>query len=511
MSTPGRVAAWDNRPSAGEPDRTDVGAVWWRLIPTWPLVAGLLVFGRLLAARMALLHDPDTYLHIAAGRWILAHGALPVHDPLSHSMPGAFWATPEWLAEVVLAATYDHLGWGGVIVLTAGCVALTAMLLMHFLLRRFPPLPALVVVALSVALLEPHCLARPHILALPVLALWSALLLRARDDDRRPPFLALPLVALWANLHGSFLFAPALALFLAGEAVLYPGSCNRIQQVRRWAPFVLAAFAATLLTPHGVAGVLGPLRLLNMPALQTTFLEWRSADFRDAPELELFILGALFVGFTTRLRLPLPRLLLLLGLIHLTLKHVRHADLLAIVGPLAVAAPLGPGLHALLTTQPPSRLAAWLARLAVPASLPAMVVAALVAVALAIPTMLTPIDRGDDAVTPASALAAAERLGLSGPVYNSEGFGGYLVFRGVKTFIDGRAEMYGNDFLAAAFAAEKGDKATLDRLLTQYHIGWALLMPQCGAALALGREPGWQRVYADDYAVVYRRAAAFGQ
>jgi hypothetical protein len=36
---------------------------------------------------MALLNDPDTYLHIAAGRWMLAT-ALPVHDPFSHSFAG---------------------------------------------------------------------------------------------------------------------------------------------------------------------------------------------------------------------------------------------------------------------------------------------------------------------------------------------------------------------------------------------------------------------------------------
>jgi len=38
---------------------------------------------------------PDTYLHIAAGRWTLAHAALPVHDPFSHSLAGATWVPHE--------------------------------------------------------------------------------------------------------------------------------------------------------------------------------------------------------------------------------------------------------------------------------------------------------------------------------------------------------------------------------------------------------------------------------
>jgi hypothetical protein len=56
--------------------------------------------------------------------------------------------------------------------------------------------------------------------------------------------------------------------------------------------------------------------------------------------------------------------------------------------------------------------------------------------------LLRPLERADDHVTPSSALAAATRLGLEGPVFNSEVFGGYLTFRGIPTFIDGRAELY---------------------------------------------------------------------
>src|SRR5205807_2021640 len=147
--------------------------------------------------------------------------------------------------------------------------------------------------------------------------------------------------------------------------------------------------------------------------------------------------------------------------VHMTLQHGRHGDLLAIVAPLAAAAPLGRHLAAWTATQPPSRLAAWLTRLARPAGLPAIALTLALAAAVALPTALAPIVRSDDAVTPGAALAAAERLGLSGPVFNSEGFGGYLMFRGVPTFIDGRIEMYGDAFLAKDFQAERGSPPVL--------------------------------------------------
>jgi hypothetical protein len=500
----GAAAQGESATQAAAPALT---AGWARLLPSWPLIAGLLFFARLLAARLALLNDPDTYLHIAAGRWMLAHGGLPLHDPFSHSMPGAPWVCGEWLAELVLAACYTHLGWGGVIALTAACAAAALALLTHFLLRVLPALPALIAVAAGAALLEPHVLARPHVLALPLLVLWSGLLLGARDSNRPPPFAALPVMTLWANLHGSFLFGVVLAAFLGAEAVWQSAVGTRRAQAARWSGFVLAATVAALLTPHGVAGLMQPVHLTLMPALQASFGEWLSPNFQQAPDLELWILGPVLVGFATGVRLPAMRLILLLGLMHMTLQHVRHADLLATVGALAIAAPVGRGLTTLDRLPSPSRLTAWFERLARPAALPAVAVTAALALGLAMSALLSPVVRRDDATTPAAALAAATAMQLSGPVLNSEAFGGYLLFRGVPVFIDGRIEMYGNAFLARDLAAERGDAQTLARLLARYHIAWALVQRRSAEAAAIGEVAGWQRVYADDIAVIYRPAA----
>jgi len=122
--------------------------------------------------------------------------------------------------------------------------------------------------------------------------------------------------------------------------------------------------------------------------------------------------------------------------------------------------------------------------------------------------LLRPLERGDDPVTPSSALAAAVRLGLEGPVFNSEGFGGYLTFRGIPTFIDGRAELFGNAFLAGYLKAEQGDEPTLSELLDRYGVTWTLLKPQQGAVSRLDALPGWRRVYTDAEAVIHTRGAA---
>jgi hypothetical protein len=49
--------------------------------------------------------------------------------------------------------------------------------------------------------------------------------------------------------------------------------------------------------------------------------------------------------------------------------------------------------------------------------------------------------------TPVAALEFAQREKLQGPVFNDYDFGGFLIHAGIPTFIDGRGELFGGDFI----------------------------------------------------------------
>jgi hypothetical protein len=336
-----------------------------------------------------------------------------------------------------------------------------------------------------------------------LLVLWSGALFAARDTGSASPFRLLPVMVLWANLHDSYLFGLLLACYLASEAVL---AGPRRLEARRWGLFAGLALAA-LATPNGVAGLGEPFRLMAMPALRSSFIEWRSPDFQDFQPLEIILLGLIALGLTSGVKVPLTRVLVLVGLCYMALAHTRHADLLGLVGPLAVAGSLGPQLVAAIRSAPVSWVSRAAIRLAESAAAPAVALTFAVALVLSLPLVLRPIMRTEDAMTPASALAAATRLGLSGRLFNSEAFGGYLVFRGIPTFIDGRVELFGNAFLARYLDAENGDERVLGDLLNSWQIGWALLEPWQRAVSCLDHLAGWRRVYRDARAVIYVRTA----
>lgn len=476
---------------------------------SWPLLVALLallgVFGS--GRSKVLLTDPDTYLHLAIGRWILEHGAVPTTDPFSHSMPGAAWTAHEWLSGLVLAGLYYVAGWTGLVVVTALLFAGTLAYVMRFLLARMEPVHALLITAFAGSMLMSHLLARPHVLIWPLLAVWVGSLVDAGEQGRGPPWWLLPLMVLWANLHGSFTLGLALGAALALDAVLICPLGQRRAVAWRWAGFVGLAVAAAMITPSGWRGLWFTVHMMQMTYGLDVITEWRSPDFHQPQVLELWLMLMLAIACAGRMRLPWLRLLLVLGLTHLALKHQRHVSILGLVTPFLIATPLARHWRA---TAGAGRDAESLDRvfraLAAPAQPGAVAVAALLATLLIGTALQSDRFAPVAASTPETAVQAAVRAGVVGPVFNSYRFGGYLIYSGVPVFIDGRADMYGDAMVKRQLdAVSMGKPDDLPRLLEDYRIGWTLLEADTPALALLDRMPGWRRIHTDAVAVVHVR------
>src|SRR5258708_14806289 len=253
---------------------------------TLPLAVALTVYAAALARGSRLLADPDPYLHVAAGRWILSHHAVPRVDPFSHSVPGRPWVAHEWLVEIGTAWLYEHAGWTALAFATAIVFAATITILV-VALRRYVETPYAIIGAITAwGLCLPHLLARPHIFALPLLVLWTARLIAARADERAPsPWLALLMVP-WANLHRSFLFRLVLAALIAGEAVFEADDWRAARaRAARWGGFGLFALLATVATPPGLAGLVMPFELMRMDTALSPIHALQSPNFQQTQPL----------------------------------------------------------------------------------------------------------------------------------------------------------------------------------------------------------------------------------
>src|SRR3954470_11749384 len=150
------------------------------------LLAGLTAFA-LAAFAPGLLNDSDTYWHISAGQWMLAHHQLLRADVFSYTAAGAPWHTQEWLAEILMGLAWKADGWQAIHLLFAVCAAVTAGIVGWFVRRRGDFLPALLAVGLGACCVTCSARGRRHRLALPFVALWTAALAAAREEDSPPP------------------------------------------------------------------------------------------------------------------------------------------------------------------------------------------------------------------------------------------------------------------------------------------------------------------------------------
>ncbi len=443
-----------------------------------------LLMAAVIAFSTSLFLDGDTGWHLGAGDWILANGRVPIVDPFSHSMPGKAWTAHEWLAELVMVGARGIGGWAGLTLPFAAAMALTVWLLLREANRFLPARWAIGLIILATGILSSFSLARPHMLAWPLLAGWTIILLRARERDQAPPLLAAALLIVWANLHASYIVAFGLAGLFGLESLM--ANRRNLTLFGRWCLFGVAMLAGSLVTPFGPSHFLYPFEVSGMSAL-SIISEWR----RSVPTIDgLFYfclaLLALLIALRWR-RIPPLRLLLLIGLATMAILHARHQMLFAIIGTLVILPLIRPDF----VPKPTLRATRWL----VPG------LAALAAV-----RVLVPFQPEDTGAYPMGLLARVPESVKRQPVINEYSQGGPLVMLGYKPFIDGRADMYGDAFTFRAKAISKGDIIAFREDAERYRIGWVLLQAENGLVRKLDRERGWRRLVADKHAVVFVRA-----
>jgi hypothetical protein len=438
-----------------------------------------------------LLNDPDTYWHIAAGNWIIDHWAVPVSDPFSATFIGQHWTAHEWLSELVLAAVYNCAGWTGILVLFAAVIGVTGYLFGLVVGRWVRPLHTLITSCVSLAILMPHLLARPHVLILPLTIIFVSGLVLARDRQKSPPFWYLLAIPFWTNMHGSFLVASFLVGFFALESLL---ARDEPRLFSRWALFLLGTLLLSIPSPNGIDNLFFLPSMASRSYLMAVIPEWRPMSFGKVQPFELWLLVVLGASLYAGIRIPASRIVLLLCLIHFTLQHVRGEDYIALIAPLAALPSAAPQFYA--------RVGGLEGSLSLPRFGPYLLgaTAAMLMAAITLSSHQPP-----NPISPRKAIAAVNQAGISGTVFNGYGFGGYLIFNGIHPFIDSRAELYSDDFMKRFVDAYTGNKDTLQKLFEQYDVAWTLLEPTSPANASLSALPGWRKFYSDDTAVVFVR------
>ncbi|WP_274432732.1 hypothetical protein [Alicyclobacillus sp. ALC3] len=497
-SGPNKRSVWRTL-TAHDPD----GPWWHRLLTIQTLVLCIWLVGFAVYV-ISPISDPDTPWHLATGRYILSHHTIPTTDPFSWSMRGHPWVTQEWLFEVMLAWLVNHFQYAGAWLLLVGVETITVFFMYATGVRVSGGnrIVAAITSVLGVFAGLVFWVIRPQIISYLMFAVFMWVLQKVRDGEFRVLWFVPLLFVLWTNSHGSA--SIGIFMLLLEVLISFIPRLGRFEKLRlpkgarrRLLAVMVVGFFAGLLNPNGMKAYTYAL-LSTDPLMTNNIVEWFSPNFH----MQYFEYGVLpfiivtfFVILARRKSIPMRETLYFGGAFAMTLIHQRFMPYVAIAA--------SPMLSAALSDAVP--------RLLRPSRLIRMVNGALCLVALFVFGTRLPQIQGsfsshmDRAAYPIAAVNYIEQHHLLNhrKLLNLYSWGGYLIYRHIPPFIDGRTDIYLQNNTFSNYLAIQNMNWNGPLLMSSYNFSIVLFPPGSVLATYLSSQPGWTSVYQDGTAEVF--------
>lgn len=472
---------------------------------SFPAMLGVMLAGGAFAVARMFNVDPDLWWHIKVGENILATHHWPTSDIYSFTVNGHPWIASEWLGDVLLAAAVRFAGLRGLgALLIALAIAIVLAVYAYSTLRSGNSKAGFVASLILLILSFPFFSLRPQMLGFLFLTLTVITLERFRQGKPRSLWLLPPLFLIWVNTHGSWVIGlgTVLVYWASGLMEFRVGGI----EARRWTSAercrlefgVLLSLAALTLTPYGTRLAVFPFEYVrSLPINVANIYEWQPMPF-SLPGAKLFlvlVLGFFVLQMALRFTCRLEELVLFLGGTVMACLHVRF---LLIFVPFF--APLFVGI-----------LARW-----VPAYdrakdryvLNAIFIAALIAAMVRYFPSQADLQRIVGEKFPARAVDYIREHTVPSPMYNTYGFGGYLVWSlgpAHRVFVDGRGDVFEPGGVFSDYLHIANLQPGAFSVLRAYGIQSCILERSEALATVLAALPDWQQVYSDNVSVIFVR------
>jgi len=475
----------------------------WELLKwpfSFPAMLGMLLAGRMFYEGRKFFLDPDAWWHIKAGQAILATHLFPVTDTYSFTGHGQPWIAYEWLGEVVT-------GWlanmGGLLALDFYLIALGSAILiaLYYLgtLRSCNSKAGFVAAALVASWALSSFTLRPQMLGNLFLVLTLICLELFRQGQRKALWFVPVMMLAWVNTHGSFIIGLGV-IFLCWISGLVEFDKGGVR-AERWSPrqqreislAFLLCLAVLPFTPYGTRLAVYPFDLaFSQPLVVTQIGEWQSLPFNmlGGKLFLAFIFGFFLAQMLFKFQWRLDEMALFIGSAAMTAIHVRF---------IMFFVPFSVPLFACIAARwigPYSRAKDKYVLNAI------LIVAVLLAMVHYSPSQKYLEDRVAQRF-PVQAVAYMREHAITGPLYNNYFFGGYLIWSGYRTFIDGRADVFERGGVFSDYLYIIDLKPGALSVLQGYGVRACLLERGEPLSTLLAASPDWKRVYADNVSELY--------
>ncbi len=474
--------------------------------------ATIILFALLFALAARIPTDTDTWWHIRSGEYTLTRGMIYA-DPFSFTKAGEAWINHSWGAQLILYAVWQVAGNFGLAIYTAA-LATGGMWFVYRMSSGNVYLKAFAVV-MGAATAAVFWSPRPQMLSflLSTVILYLLYLHKREKTDRL--WYVPVIMGLWGNLHAGFsigfiLLFGSIAGEIAGNIFNPKGEfVVPWKGIRKMVLVTVVSIAAIVINPYGLNMLAVPFQTVSIGALQNFIQEWNSPNFheRQTWPFVFLLLGLLGAVGASKKRLDWTDFILSAGTAFMGLLAGRNLAVFAVV-----ATPvLTHHLHDVLTERgwvirPVRQVTPRMARLN-GLLVGLVVIGALLKVLLVLNTKT--VDEAQRQFLPVEAAAYLKSANLTGPMFNTYNWGGYLMFALPDTpvFVDGRTDLYGDQFLTEDYRQIATGAPGWQEGLERYGVQWVIMEKDSGLARSLSESAEWKLDYEDDLAVIYTREA----
>jgi hypothetical protein len=251
------------------------------------------------------------------------------------------------------------------------------------------------------------------------------------------------------------------------------------------------------------------LGTLGSNSIPSNILEWRSPDFHQVYFWFFgmtLVLGVLAWVFSPR-RPTATEMLLLLGTVAGGLISARHIPLFAVVAPIILSRHLllaldGTAVYRIVSSEDKVEIG--------PTGAARILNWVILVVVVGVTGLWTAVRIGNNYLSvektfPVAAVDFLEESGLDETrIYNHYEWGGYLIWRRIPVFIDGRTELYGNEFFLAYLQAFEA-RGNWQRTLDSYDVETVIMPRNSALSTVLTASVDWKELYVDEQARIFGR------
>jgi hypothetical protein len=454
--------------------------------------------------------DPDMWWHLKSGQIMWQEKTILTQDIFSFTRFGNPWVNAFWISDLFLYFLYV-LGGLPLLIIVISSIS-TIMFFLMFSRSKGPFFIRSFIILLAAISISPEWTARPQVFSFFLLFLLNLWLEKRKEGKAGPLFLLPFLFIVWVNIHGGFIWgflliiATIIGLLLdifTHHTLNKERDLSEIKQLSMW---TFISVFAILINPNGLAIWRLPFYTINVSI--TVIQEWLSPNFHNL-EMQpfLWMVFLLIIGYSlSEKRQSFKDILKAVGFMYLAFVSQRNIPLVVIV--------ITPTIIELFTdfwsrirtrtistTENDQRrkINSQYSRILNSIIIILLIILAILRVNLQLsPTLV-------DEKYPGKAIQSILATSPAGNMFNSYNWGGYLIWNLPKypVFIDGRADLYGEDIIDEWWGVVNGtDKAML--ILDKYNINFIILEPDWPVINIL-KTNHWNITYQDDISIVMTR------